>query len=321
MPGDAAPGFVADCNGSPVLRCYLGDGFRDGPGTTTRAMRPDPIHAPTLVHAVTLDCESLDWDTDPGNATSASPDDPRTGAATLANGQCDQITFAQALGAGAYFWGRGTTCAQVPGVAPRSTLVGCQDGEVALGLPVQALQPNAYDPNLTVLRQPVPAGIHSISGIRFIGIGANTAAANTVSVTGWAVVGAVRRPEPTTGLAVRVTVRFRDGGAPLVVDRMAATAPYGPAGDQAGLPTEMKLFIVNGILPESSREVLSVSVQAMPEGLDCVSSMRTVRWAGRPLAAGDAGEGAEFSKDGGATWSPAMTADGSRYQAALCIVR
>lgn len=319
-PAAMPPGLVADCNGAPVLRCYLGDGFHDGPGTVTRAMRPDPIHAPNLVHPVTLDCESLAWDTDPGNATSVSFDDPRTGAATLANGQCGQVTFAQAIGAGAFFWGRGTSCAQVPGLAPLSTLAGCQAGEVGIGLPVQAVQPDAYDPTLTVLRQPVPAGIHSISGIRFVGSGGNIAAASTVSVSGWAAVGSVRRPVPTTGFAVRVTVRFRDGGAPVVVDRMAVTAPYGPAGDQAGVPPGTNLFIVSGILPSSSREVLSVAVQAMPEGLDCISSMRAVLWAGRPMAAGEAGDGAECSKDGGATWSPALTADGARFQAAMCIV-
>ncbi|MBM3687968.1 MAG: hypothetical protein FJW85_13350 [Actinobacteria bacterium] len=67
--------------------------------------------------------------------------------------------------------------------------------------------------------------------------------------------------------------------------------------------------------------MLSVAVQAMPEGLDFISSMRFLLWTGRPLAAGEAGDGAEYSKDGGATWSPVLTADGARFQAAMCIVR
>jgi hypothetical protein len=129
------------------------------------------------------------------------------------------------------------------------------------------------------------------------------------------------RPLPTTEFPVRVTVRFRDGGAPLVVDRIAVTQPYGPAGVQAGVPEPTRLVTIAGILPSSAREVLSVAVQAMPEGLDCISSMRAMPWGGRPMAEDESGAGAEVSKDGGAHWSPVLTAEGARFQAAMCIVR
>lgn len=63
------PAYVADCSGNRVLRSYLGDTFRDGPGTLPRPMRPDPIHAPNVVYAANFDCEALGWDSDEETAT------------------------------------------------------------------------------------------------------------------------------------------------------------------------------------------------------------------------------------------------------------
>ena len=320
-PASLPSAYVADCNGNPVLRCYLGDTFRDGPGTPPRPMRPDPIHAPSLVYPATFDCQALAWDTDAGSRNVVSFDDPRTGAGELANGQCGQATLAQCYGAGAFFWGRGLACSDVPGLAPLATLAGCADGQINLGLPLQSDQPGAYDPTVTVLRQALPAGVTSISALRLVASPGNIAGSSSVKVTGWNPVPSMRRPIPDTGFPVRVTVRFRDGGAPLVVDRVAVTQPYGPAGEQAGVPASTRLLTVVGILPSSTREVLSVSVQAMPEGLDWISSMRAMTWAGRPLAADEPGTGAEVSKDGGRTWVPALTPQGARFQASMCVVR
>jgi len=78
---------------------------------------------------------------------------------------------------------------------------------------------------------------------------------------------------------------------------------------------------VNGILPPSAREVLSVSVQAMPEGIDSISSIRAMSWAGRVMTAEEPGAGAEYSPDAGATWLPLLTPEGARFQAAMCVVR
>lgn len=182
-------------------------------------------------------------------------------------------------------------------------------------------QPASYDPMLTVLRQIVPQGVTSITELRVVASPGNIAGSSSVHVPGWTHVPSMRRPVPTNEFPVRVTVRFRDGGAPLVVDRMAVTQPYGPAGVQAGVPEQTRLVTIAGVLPSSAREVLSISVQALPEGLDCISTMRAMTWAGRPMAADESGAGAEVSKDGGATWSPVLTAEGARFQASMCIVR
>ena len=124
---------------------------------------------------------------------------------------------------------------------------------------------------------------------------------------------------PLTDFRVRVTVRFRDGGAPLVVDRPAILQPYGPAGEAAGVPSNERLMTIEGELPPSDREVLSVAVQAMPEGLDSISCVRVMTWQGRAMLANEDGPAAEFSPDAGATWLPMLTTDGARYQAAMCI--
>ena len=314
-----APGFVSDCNGRPVLRSYYGDLLRDGPGTVVRVMRPDPINAPTNVYPVTLDCAALDWDSDAGNPAVVSYDDPRTGAGTLADGRCGQATMAQCIDLGAFFWGKGLRCDQVPGLAPLATLGGCREGEVSCGLPLGSDQPPAAEPTISIVRQTLPPGIHSIGSLRVIGSPGNIAGSSSVTVTGWPKVPNIRRPMSTPDLAVRVTVRFRDGGEPLVVDRQAVSQPYGPAGEQLGVPSSSRLITVNGILPASAREVLSVSIQAMPEGIDRISSMRAMTWGGRTLAADEPGAGAEYSPDAGATWLPLLTPEGARFQAALCI--
>ncbi|MDQ8154923.1 MAG: S8 family serine peptidase [Gemmatimonadota bacterium] len=317
----SAPGYVADCNGNPVLRSYYGDSFRDGPGPMVRPMRPDPINAPNVVYPVTLDCAALGWDSDAGNPNVVSFDDPRTGAGTLSNGQCGQATMAQCYQAGAFFWGRGTNCVGVPGLASLATLVGCGDGDVSCGLPIGSGQPSAADPATSIVRQTVPAGITSISSIRLIGSPFNIAGSSSVKVTGYQSAPGVPRSMPTSGFEVRVTVRFRDGGAPLVVDRPAIMQPYGAAGEQVGVPSATRLLTVTGILPPSAREVLSVSVQAMPEGIDSISSIRYMEWAGRVMTADEPGAGAEYSPDAGATWLPLLTPEGARFQAAMCVAR
>lgn len=314
-----APAYVADCSGNPVLRCYLGDTFRDGEGTLPRPMRPDPIHAPNTVYPANLDCAALGWDSDEGNRNAVSFDDPRTGAGSLSDGFCGQATLAQCFSGNAFFWGRGLSCSEVPGLAQLGTLAACSEGDASTGLPVQADQPGSYDPTVTVLRQVLPAGITSIAALRVVASPGNIAGTSSVRVPGWNHVPSMRRPMPTNEFPVRVTVRFRDGGAPLVVDRVAVTQPYGPAGEQVGIPAATRLVTILNLLPASPREVLSVSVQAMPEGLDAISSMRAMSWAGRPMATDETGAGAEVSKDGGATWSPATTDAGARFQAAMCI--
>jgi hypothetical protein len=281
-------------------------------------MRPDPLHTPNFVYPVTLDCEARDWDTDAGNRVSVSSNDPRTGACTLANGQCDQATFAQCSQAGGFFWGRGLACNEVGGLAPVETLQGCAGGEVGLGVPVQVS--SSVDPNKTVLRQPVPAGITSIAALRFVGMPFNKALAVSLDIEGWPWPSPppAQRPIPSESLPVRVTVQFRDGGQPLVVDRVAVTRPYSPA---LGLPPALRHFSIGGVLAPSEREVLSVAVQAMPEGLDWVSTMRGIFWYGRSIANEDPSPSAEVSIDAGRTWLPAVNSDGTRFQASMCIER
>lgn len=264
---------------------------------------------------------ALGWDSDAGNPWVSSFDDPRTGACTLSSGECGQATRAQCYQASGFFWGRDTNCLDVPGLASLATLVGCGDGDVSCGLPLGAEQPSIAEETSSIVRQTVPAGVTSISSIRLIGSPFNRAGSSSVKVTGYQPVPGQPRYMPTSGFEVRVTVRFRDGGAPLVVDRPAIMQPYGPAGEQVGVPSPTRLLTVNGIMPPSTREVLSVSVQAMPEGIDSLSSIRYMLWAGRVMTAEEPGAGAEYSPDAGATWLPLLTPEGARFQAAMCVVR
>ena len=314
------PGYVLDCNGNPVLRNYLGDSFRDGPGTLVRAMRPDPINAPNAVYPVVLDCAALGWDSDDGTDVVVSGDDPRLGACTLPDRSCVSAGKAQCEQAGGYFWGRGVGCDQVPGLASFDSITGCEKGDVGYGHPIASAQPASVNPGETIVRQPVAPGVRSISAIEMAALPFNRASSNAARVNGWAPPTTSTRPIPAIGLAVRVTVYFRDGGAPLVVDRMAMSQPFGPAGDQFGLGRD-RVITVFGVLPESDREVLAVSVQPAPEGADCTSTMRSLLWYGRNLAATDTGIGAEYSPDCGVTWLPALTTDGKRFEASICITR
>jgi hypothetical protein len=176
-------------------------------------------------------------------------------------------------------------------------------------------QPDAAT-TLSIVRQQVDPGVHSIRSLRVVGDPGNIAASSSIKLFGWPTVPPMMRPMPAAELAVRVTVRFRDGGAPLVVDREAVSQPYGPAGVQMGVSPSYRLITVEDILAPSSREVLSISVQAMPEGIDCISSMRVIIWIGRTMAAGEAGASAEYTPDGGATWLPLLTPEGEKLQAA-----
>jgi len=314
------PGYVLDCNGNVVLRNYLGDSLRDGPGTLVRPMRPDPIGAPNAVYPVVLDCAGLGWDSDAGTDAVVTDEDTRPGACTLPDDSCVSAGRAQCRQAGGYFWGRGVRCEDVPGLASLATMVGCPQGDEAYGLPISSKSPEVLSTSESILRQPVAPGITSISMIEMVGSPYNRAESTSIKVNGWTTAPKTQRPMPAVGLPVRVTVEFRDGGAPLVVDRMAYSQPYGPDGDLAGLGANLRSITVVGILPASNREVLSVAVQAMPEGADCTSTMRTIHWFGRDLAATQPGIGAEYSPDCGVTWLP-VALDGVRFQASLCITR
>ena len=314
------PGYVLDCNGNVVLRNYLGDNFRDGPGPLVRPMRLDPIGAPNYVYPVVLDCAGLGWDSDAGSDLVVTDQDTRPGACTLPDDSCVIAGKAQCQQAGGYFWGRGVRCEDVPGLASLATRVGCQQGDEAYGLPISSYSPAVVNPSENIFRQPVAPGITSISMIEMVGAPFNRAESTSIKVNGWTTEPKTVRPMPAVGLPVRVTVEFRDGGAPLVVDRMAYSQPYGPDGDLAGLPANLRSITVVGILPASSREVLSVAVQAAPEGADCTSTLRGIRWFGRDLAATQPGIGAEYSPDCGVTWLP-VALNGARFQASLCITR
>ena len=252
--GSSAPGYVADCNGNPVLRSYYGDEFRDSPGPYVRPMRPDPINSPYLVYPVTLDCAALGWDSDAGSQNVVSYDDPRTGAGTLSSGQCGQATYVQCYQSGAFFWGHGLNCQDVPGLASVATLAGCGEGDVTCGLPIGSEQPNVMDPGTMIVRQTVPDGVNSISSIRLIGTPYNIATSSSVRVTGYQLVQPRQRYLPATDFEVRVTVRFRDGGAPLVVDRPAIMQPYGPAGEQVGVHPRTRLMTVSRV--RSDRDLI-----------------------------------------------------------------
>jgi len=321
----AAPGFVLDCNGMAVLRSYYGDPFADYGETTPdgvparRPMRPDPINAPDHVYTVKLDCESLGWDSEEGNNVPVSRYDPRPCTVSFFDtGVCGQAALSPSLAA--FMWGRGIDCDEVPGLAPFSTSQSCEQGELGTGLPVEIFQPdNPYDDENIVVRQVVPEGVTSISRLRLWAMVFNRAAANSItSAQGWRPIPPKARRVPPIDISVRITIQFRDGGEPLVVDRLVGLQPH---PHWQGVPDNSRLITIESVLPPGTRQVRSVAVQPRPEGIDCLSTTRSFDWFGRRIASNDHGLSAEFSPDAGRTWLPMVIGgpEGAPFQASMCI--
>jgi hypothetical protein len=103
---------------------------------------------------------------------------------------------------------------------------------------------------------------------------------------------------PQASLPFEVIVEFRDGGEPIVVERVARAAPI--ASSVAPIFDAYFLFTLEDLLEGSDREIASIEIGCLRERTLAPSSSVILGFAGRVAKSGEAP--ARFSPDGGRTW-------------------
>ncbi len=307
------PGFVRDCTGTPVPAGFLGDNVLDD-GSRTFIADPASLNpVPTSVH---LDCEELDWDT-LDDAYAISPSDPRPGACTMPDGTCTQATFGACTAANGVFWGRDIACEDVGEVLQLESLA-CAADAIATGYPpaenlsfVVAISGDAIG---NVFRQRMPAGLNSISKLRFLASPAplGYGQSNISGVTP----GRHGRAIGTT--PYRIVITFTDGGPDVVVD----TYPEVDATIQSSGPVSFQRCTVTDLLPPQDREIESIGIRMVPRGPYIISTECAILLAGGFGFEGASDLPAETSPDGGVTWYPVQAASqaGSQTgQFSMCV--
>jgi hypothetical protein len=307
------PGFVRDCTGTPVPAGFLGDNVLDD-GSRTFIADPASLNpVPTSVH---LDCEELDWDT-LDDAYAISPSDPRPGACTMPDGTCTQATFGACTAANGVFWGRDIACEEVGEVLQLESLA-CAADAIATGYPpaenlsfVVAISGDAIG---NVFRQRMPAGLNSISKLRFLASPAplGYGQSNISGVTP----GRHGRAIGTT--PYRIVITFTDGGPDVVVD----TYPEVDATIQSSGPVSFQRCTVTDLLPPQDREIESIGIRMVPRGPYIISTECAILLAGGFGFEGASDLPAETSPDGGVTWYPVQAASqaGSQTgQFSMCV--
>jgi hypothetical protein len=303
------PGYVRDCNGTPVLGGLIGDDVLDD---GTRLFVADPADTDVQTTSVNLDCAALNWDTVDDRYV-ISPSDPRTGACATPDGDCSLMTFADCTTADGVFWGRGIACSDAGDVLELADVT-CPDGAIATGYPPAenlsfeiAISGVAIG---TVFRQQMPEGITSISRLRFLaaprplGYGKTNVSSSTPGRHGLAL--------GTT--PYRIIVGFTDGGPDLVLD----TQPRVDATLQSDGPVNFELCTVDDLLPPQDREVKTIGIRMVPRGPYIVSTECTLLLAGGFDFTGAADQPAETSPDGGTTWYP-IESSSATGQFSICV--
>ena len=303
------PGFIRDCNGNPVPGGFLGDNVLDD---GTRIFLADPANLNPETTAVHLDCDELAWDT-LDDAYAVSPSDPRLGACTSPDGGCTQSTLAECTAANGVFWGRDIRCEDVGDVLPLDALA-CAADAIETGYPpaenlpfVVAISRDAIG---NVFRQRMPAGLTSISRLRFLaaprplGYGQSNVSGVTPGRHGRAI--------GTT--PYRIVITFTDGGPDLVVD----TYPEVDATVQSSGPVDFERCTVSDLLAPQEREIESVGIRMVPRGPYIISTECAILLAGGFGYDGASDLPAETSPDGGVTWYP-VASSSQTGQFSLCV--
>ena len=303
------PGFIRDCNGTPVPGGLIGDNVLDD---GSRIFIADPANLDPEPTSVDLDCEKLAWDT-LDDFYAISPSDPRIGACTTPGGDCTQSTLGECTAASGVFWGRNTSCADVGEVLQLESLE-CSSDAIATGYPPAENLPFvatiSADAIGNVFRQRMPAGLTSISRLRFLaaprplGYGQSNISGVTPGRHGLAI--------GTT--PYRIVITFTDGGPDMVVD----THPQVDATIQSSGPVSFERCTVNDLLAPQDREVESIGIRMVPRGPYIVSTESAVLLAGGYGYDGASDLPAETSPDGGVTWYP-IESPSQTGQFSLCV--
>lgn len=297
VPVLVRPGFGIDCGGNPLPLAWLGDAFLD---TGSRSFVLDPASLQPQVVTVDLDCARLHWDA-PETGTGISSSDPRLGAASGV-ADCDERPLGNADAR--FFWGHGTDCSQ-----PSPTVdawAWCSTGTAVGDISASA---DGADWSYTLVRQPVPGGLHAIDQLRVVGDLRLRAPSNSnVQPTQY------QRLSPSFEGDLRVTVSFDDGSTASVIrtPRMSGIA----AG--ATVIEDLKNLIVEDVHADDGRAIAAVCLTAAGDAPG-LSMDRLLGLMTTTIAENDPAPGAEYSPDNGRTWYPLLTADGRRLQVLLCI--
>ena len=303
------PGFIRDCNGTPVPGGLIGDNVLDD---GSRIFIADPANLDPEPTTVQLDCEELGWDT-LGDFYAISPSDPRLGACTMPDGSCTQSTLAECTAANGVFWGRNIECSEVGEVLELESLT-CSSDAIATGYPpaenlsfVVAISADAIG---NVFRQQMPEGLTSISRLRFLaaprplGYGQSNVSGVTPGRHGLAI--------GTT--PYRIVITFTDGGPDVVVD----TYPEVDATIQSSGPVDFERCTVTDVLAPQDREIESIGIRMVPRGPYIVSTESAILLAGGFGYDGASDLPAETSPDGGVTWYP-IESSSQTGQFSLCV--
>jgi hypothetical protein len=103
---------------------------------------------------------------------------------------------------------------------------------------------------------------------------------------------------PQASIPFQVIVEFRDGGEPIVVERVARAAPI--ASSVASTFGTYFLFTLEDLLASSDREIASIEIGCFRQRTLAPSGSVVLGFAGRAAGAGETP--ARFSSDGGRTW-------------------
>lgn len=294
----AAP-YIAGCNGELLHKSFVGDTYLD---CGSRGIAPSPVLQPTVVAVASACCEVANFDLVPGNPVSIGLSD-ETGACIAPDGSCLEATTVDCALAGGYFVGRGLGCDAVDPVVSGEALP-VPPGSITTGWEID--WSNWFESEVSQVfslppapssrwRQEVPPGLFSLSRLSFP-----------------AKVQSMSRSEPNydslgqggsylvpqASLPFEVIVEFRDGGEPVVVERVARAAPI--ASSVAPIFDAYFLFTLEGLLAGSDREIASIEIGCLRERTLAPSGSVVLGFAGRVAEAGETP--ARFSPDGGRTW-------------------
>jgi hypothetical protein len=293
--------YTVGCSGEPLHKSFVGDAVSD---CGQRSIVPSPLLEPTVIAVASACCETSNFDIVPGNPVSVGPSD-ETGACIAPDGSCLEATYIECVQAGRFFVGRGLGCDAVDPVVsgealpapPGSITTGWEiDWSNWFGSPASPVsQAFSLRWQENRCRQDVPPGIFSLSRLSFPA----AVQSRSKSMPNYPSLGQTAPYlTPQASIPFQVIVEFRDGGEPIVVERVARAAPI--ASSVASTFGTYFLFTLDDLLASSDREIASIEIGCFRQRTLAPSGSVVLGFAGRASGPGEAP--ARFSPDGGRTW-------------------
>ena len=304
--------FARTCEGALLHKSFLGDRNLD---CGSRGILASPVLYPEAVSIATACCEAVGFDLVDGNPVTLGLSD-ELGACLGIDGSCTMTTTIDCAIASGVFVGRGLGCDAMDPTIEADPLP-CPANAISTGWEIdwtdwfESPVSQVFVEQLATTirwRQELPEGVASIGSLSFPAA-VNTVAGSTPNYPGLGP--AAGYPFPKAAIPFEVIVEFRDGGDPIVVERIARARPL--VSDVGVIFSSYFLYTLEGVLADTGREIKSIEIGCFRDMPLAPSSQVVVGFAGRAAAKGESP--AEFSPDGGRTW---MTGD-LPVQMGLCI--